>query len=105
MKNIILTVQPSNDKWRLGLNKSDSLNYFNHRETVILHLSNIKEFSIKTACGTSRKKAFDFNGKIIDYWIKKNNYHKYEYRKPTKLIFELIDDFQLKKIKFIKKSE
>ena len=50
-------------------------------------LSEISVFT-KAVCGTSTKKAFDFNGKVICQWIISNNYHNYIPRKPTKLNFK-----------------
>lgn len=104
MKKITLTVQSTNLNWRLGLNTFDSKKYFHHRENINFILPKINKFSVKTACGKSKKKAYDFNGKIISHWILKNNYHIYKLRKPTKLDFELINDGQFKTLKFIKKK-
>lgn len=105
MREITLTVQPTNSGWRLGLNKTDSINYFKHRENIKFVLPYFEEFYVKTACGTSNKKAFDFNGKsTINKWIEKNKYHKYTDRNPTKLIFELILNQDVKILKFKRKK-
>ncbi len=89
MKTITLTVQSNGTgEWRLGLNKDDSIKYFSHRESVCFVLTNKLIISCKTACGTSEKKAYDFNNKKLSNWIVENSFHKYQHRKPTKLIFE-----------------
>jgi hypothetical protein len=102
--NIILTVQRTNCSWRLGLNKNDSTNYFNHREIVNFILPNTAEFSLKTACGTSSKKAFDFNSKeLISNWITINEFDNFDRWEPTKLIFELKIKNNKKTLIFIRK--
>lgn len=104
MKKIILTVQSTKSGWRLGLNKTDSISYFKHGEDVKFILPNFDEFCVKTACGTSSKKAFDFNGKKINEWIKINNFDDYKPRKPTKLEFELSENLSYKILTFLMKK-
>lgn len=99
--NIILTVQRTKDSWRLGLNTNDSKS-FKHREEVTFKIeSNV--FSAKTACGTSKKKAFDFNSKKnISGWILKNKFHCYKKGKLTKLNFQLDNENGIKTLKYLK---
>lgn len=95
---IILSVQPTSQYFRLGLSKSDSKKYFSHLESVKFVLSDSKELLCNVACGTSKKKAFDFNSSELSKWIVDNGFHYYPKRKPTKLVF----DFDNKKRKTLK---
>lgn len=104
MNKIILTIQSTSDKWRLGLNKSDSEQYFKHLESVLFIMSQDVNCTCNAACGTSRKKSFDFNNKKLSQWITDNNFHKYPPRKPIKLIFELSNENNKKVLKFVKKQ-
>jgi hypothetical protein len=105
LRKVILTVQSTNSSWRLGLNKNDSITYFKHREEIKFVLPNFEIFCVKTACGTSNKKAFDFNGKFtINKWIEMNKYQKYTKGNPTKLIFELVLKQDAKILKFKRKK-
>jgi hypothetical protein len=65
MKTIILTVHFGGKYWRLGLSTDDSLKYFYHLETIKFILSKDLEINCNAACGTSKKKAFDFNNKYL----------------------------------------
>ncbi len=104
MALIVLTVQPTNSIWRLGLKTSDSNDFFKHRENVKFILPETKEFCVKTACGTSSKKAFDFNGKQIGNWIVKNGFNNYSSRKPTKLEFNITESRNIKTLTFKRKK-
>ena len=100
MKTIVLTVQPSSNYWRLGLYTNDSKAHFSHLESVILILTNDTVLFCKAACGTSRKKAFDFNSIELSKWITDNEFHNYKPRNPTKLLFKL-DDKKVKTLTYI----
>lgn len=87
---IILKVQSSgNNNWRLGLNTKDSVEHFTHGENVKFILSSELIIYCNVACGTSKKKAFDFNKIELSKWIVCNEYHIYPLLSPTELNFEL----------------
>lgn len=100
MTTIILTVQPTSNYWRLGLSKNDSKKYFSHLESVKLILTDGIILYCKAACGTSKKRAFDFNSAILSKWITDHKFDDYQSRKPTKLKFKL-DTNKGKSLKFI----
>lgn len=104
MKTIILTVQSANNQWRLGLSKSDSENYFSHLESVKFQLSDELGFECNAACGTSNKKAFDFNNIKLSKWITENHFEIYPRWKPTKLIFMMTFVKKKKVLKFHSKK-
>ena len=87
MRTITLTIQSTAKNWRLGLYKEDSIKYFTHLETVQFVLTDGLILFCNGACGTSKKKAYDFNNVNLSKWIVENNFHEYPNRKPTKLIF------------------
>ena len=89
MKTITLTIQSTANNWRLGLYKEDSIKYFTHLESVEFVLTEGLILFCNAACGTSKKKAYDFNNVDLSKWIVDNNFHHYPHRKPTKLIFSL----------------
>ena len=90
MKSILLTVQSNGSGgWRLGLNKNDSIKYFSHLETIQFVLTDELILFCNAVCGTSQKKAFDFNNVKLSKWIIENSFQDYPNRKPTKLIFIL----------------
>ncbi len=100
LKTIILTVQSTSKYWRLGLSEFDSEKYFSHLESVKFVLSDKLKPDCNAACGTSKKKAFDFNNVNLSKWITDNNFHQYPNRKPTKLIFEMTTIKKKKTLKF-----
>ena len=89
MITITLSIQSTAKNWRLGLYKEDSIKYFSHLEPVQFILSDGLILICNAACGTSKKKAYDFNNVNLSKWIVENSFHKYPHRKPTKLIFKL----------------
>jgi len=98
---IILTVQSSGrGDWRLGLSAEDSRNKFSHLETVKFVLLN-ETIECNAACGTSSKKAFDFNNRQLSKWILNNKFDRYTPRKPTKLIFGMTYNSRIKVLTFI----
>ncbi len=63
---ITLTVQSAGkNKWRLGLSTADSIEKFTRLEYVKFILSINLETDCYAVCGTSKKKAYDFNGKEL----------------------------------------
>jgi len=96
---IKLTVQScGKDRFRLGINSDDSLNYFKCRGIkVIVLLSKTKKVEVKTTCGSpcddngiqikGFKKGYDLYHEEIDNWIKLKGFHDYPLRKPTKIHF------------------
>ncbi len=88
MKKIILTVQPTGKKWRLGLSTNDSREYFVHKDNVKFILSKSLVLHANAVCGTSNKKAYDFNNIDLSKWIEESGFHNYSQRNPSKLIFE-----------------
>ena len=88
MKTLTLTIQSTAKNWRLGLYKDDSIN-FTHLESIEFVLTKGMILFCNAACGTSKKKAYDFNNVNLSKWIVDNNFHQYPNRKPTKLIFRL----------------
>lgn len=104
-KALTLSVQSAgNKKWRLGLSTIDSREEFTHLESVNFILSVTQAVECNAACGTSKKKAFDFNRKKLSEWIIKKGYHIYPYRKPTRLIFDLTIKANQKTLTFIRKQ-
>ena len=92
MKKIILTAQSNGScGWRLGINKEDSIQYFSHLESVQIDLADGQVLICNAACGTSKKKAYDFNNVNLSKWIVDNNFHQYIKRRPTKLVFKLTE--------------
>ena len=89
MRTITLTIQSTARNWRLGLYKKDSIKYFTHLESVEFVLTEGLILFCNAACGTSKKKAYDFNNVNLSKWIVENNFHQYSNRKPTKPIFKL----------------
>ncbi len=89
MRTITLTIQSTAKNWRLGLYNEDSIKYFTHLESVQFVLNKGLILFCNAACGTSKKKAYDFNNINLSKWIVENNFHQYPNRKPTKLIFIL----------------
>ena len=98
-EKIFLVVQSCGykKKYRLGINTKNSQELFKQRGvSVRVILSKSSTVNIKTTCGTPNnpikgkryKKGYDFFSKEISDWIIENNFHCYEYRKPTKLEFE-----------------
>ena len=104
MKEISLKVQSTAKTWRLGLSTSDSKKYFFHLETVKFILTNQLIVYCNAACGMSKKKAFDFNGKKIAEWIIINEFQKYDFRRPTILVFNLTKNIKGKVLTFIRKE-
>ena len=105
MQIIILTVQSTGkDKWRLGLSTNDSITHFKHKEMVKFELPNNLEFSCKAICGTSKKKAFDFNHTNLNEWILDNKFESYPPHEPTKFEFTLTTktETEYKVLKFLK---
>lgn len=101
MKRLILTVQSNGSGgWRLALYREDSIKYFSHLESVQFVLTNELVLFCKAACGTSNKKAYDFNNIKLSQWIVDNSFHRYPNRMPTKLIFELTTLKNKKTLKF-----
>lgn len=100
---IELTIQKTNGGWRFGLSKFDSITHFYHRELVRIVLPENIIIECKCSCGTKKKKAFDFNSKIISNWIETNKFNCYTKGDPTKLIFDFTIDNDLKTLTFIKK--
>jgi hypothetical protein len=96
MKKIILTVQSTGkNKFRLGINLSDSRAYFKTGKTiVILKLSNDLTIESRTACGPPSRQGYDLNHNDLDKWIKDNDFISKVYGKPIKLefSFEKIND-------------
>lgn len=97
---ITLTVQSSANNWRLGFNTSDSKSLLKHRELLKIKLNLDTIIECRCACGTGRKKAFDINSKVLSEWIVNNNFHKYPYRNPTKLIFSTTISKGIKQLNF-----
>jgi len=95
--DITLTVQSTANNWRLGFNTSDSNNLFQHRELLKIQLNPDTIIECRCACGTGRKKAFDINGKVLSEWIVNNNFHKYPFRKLTRLnyIIKIVNGVKL----------
>ena len=96
-KQILLTVQSSgNDKFRYGINISDSKSIFKKRyKKVDIILPNIVPIKTKTTCGPSDRstkfvKGYDLYDAEINNWIRSNDFHIFSARKPTKLNYEYI---------------
>ena len=105
MKTLTLTVQSNgNGGWRLGLSKLDSEKYFTHMESVRFLLSKELEINCNAACGTSKKKSFDFNNKELSDWIEKNRFNKYPAGFPTKLLFKLTGNRNSKTLSYVSKK-
>jgi hypothetical protein len=101
---IILKVQRTDNGWRLGLTTYDSITNFYHRELVRIVLPEKIIIECKCSCGTKKKKAFDFNSKIISNWIETNKFNCYPKGKPVKLSFDLTIDNEIKTLTFLKKE-
>jgi hypothetical protein len=102
---IELTVQSTNGGWRLGLSIIDSLNLFNHRELVKIILDEKVTIKCRCSCGTKKKKAFDLNGKCISIWIESRKYNDYLKYHPTKLLFNLKIEKEIKTLTFVGKKQ
>ena len=98
--NLILTVQSTANNWRLGINKPDSISLFKHRELLIIELNSNTIIECRCACGTGKKKAFDINSKVLSEWIVKNSFHKYPNRRPTKLLFSIKMEKEVKSLTY-----
>lgn len=87
----IFTVQPSKNKkygiYRLGLDRETS-NMVSKYQMIKLKLSNKLIISAKIVCGPPSKKTYDVNHSELNLWIKKNEFHCYQDKKPTKLLFD-----------------
>jgi len=107
MKKIILTVQSTGKKkFRLGINLSDSKNYFVTRKTiVILKLSKDLIIETKTTCGPPLNKGFDLYHADLDKWIKDNDFISKVYGKPIKLEFSFEKINGVIELTFLKKKE
>ena len=105
MKILILTVQSNgNGGWRLGLSKLDSEKYFTHLESVRFFLSKELEINCNAACGTSKKKSFDFNNKLLSKWIIENKFDKHPKGSPTKILFKLTQKGTGKTLTYVSKK-
>lgn len=93
-------------KYRLGISISDSISIFKVRRLKVFLILDDNVIETKTICGPPLKKGFDLYHKDLDIWIKKNKFCNYEKGKPTKLIFEILENSQGThiKIKFVKKK-
>lgn len=103
---IILKVQSAGSNlWRLGLNTKDSVEKFQHGENVKFILSTELVIYCNVACGTSKKRTFDFNKNELSKWIVCNKYHIYPSLSPTKLTFKLTSENNDKCLTFLTKYD
>ncbi|MGV4413211.1 hypothetical protein [Chryseobacterium sp. T1] len=113
MEQIILTVQSCEKvtekckvKYRLGISLYDSKNIFKERSLKVILILEEKVIITKTICGPPLNKGFDLYQEDLDTWIKEKKFCNYEKGKPTKLIFEILENIQETyiKLKFLKKK-
>jgi len=88
--SIILTVQSvgsrrrTNVKYRLAISKNDYKNFFSDAEAVIIILE-----GTEISCSLPTEQCPELYHFKIDEWIKRNRFHLYPNRKPTKLQFNI----------------
>lgn len=113
MKQLILTIQACEKvtekckvKYRLGISFQDSIEIFKVRKLRVILIFEDIEIVTKTTCGPPLKKGFDLYHQDLDAWIKKNNYCNYAKGKPTKLLFQILENIQGEyiKLKFIERK-
>jgi len=107
-REIILTVQPTNGGFRLGINSNDSKSVFDGQRDLPITLvinknKEQKAIKTKTTCGPPNKKGFDLGGDEINSWIIQNGFDKYVPYSPTKLSFILKRKNDENTLIFIKK--
>lgn len=79
-------------KYRLGVSLHDSIEIFKVRKIKVVLILEDMEVVTKTICEPPLQKGFDLYHKDLDAWIKKNGYCNYEKGKPTKLIFQILEN-------------